>query len=218
MKKIFIAPSVLSADFSNLGDDVAAIEQAGADWVHLDVMDGGFVPAITFGDKLVADIRTKTKLPFDVHLMVNNPERFIEPFAIAGADYITFHLEAAIHSNRIVGDIHSKNVKAGVSIVPSTPVSALECLLPFLDLVLIMTVNPGAGAQTFIEECLEKIKILSEIKTKKNLNFLISVDGGINEKTAHNAVKSGADVLVSGSAFFKADNKSAFINKLKTIC
>ncbi|GHV83149.1 ribulose-phosphate 3-epimerase [Spirochaetia bacterium] len=187
----------------------------GADWVHLDVMDGHFVPNITFGPKLVKDLRSCCSLPFDVHLMIDNPELYIADFAGAGADYITFHVEAAVHAHRVVQLIHENGKKAGISIVPSTPVSALECLLPFVDLVLVMTVNPGTGGQSIIMECLEKVSVLKEKRTVKGYNFLISVDGGINEKTAKNAVQAGVDVLVTGSSYFNAADKSLFVQRLR---
>ncbi|GMO35437.1 MAG: ribulose-phosphate 3-epimerase [Termitinemataceae bacterium] len=216
-KDIIIAASMLSADFSEIGAALVQIENSGVQWVHLDIMDGAFVPAITFGDKMVADIRKKTKLVLDAHLMIENPQNQIDAFAAAGADYFTFHIEAAIHSHRIIQLIHQKNMKAGVSIVPSTTAASLENVLPFADLVLVMTVNPGAGEQTLITECIEKIKTLSRIKKEKNYNYLISVDGGINGQTASAAIAAGADVLVTGSAFFKAQDKKMFVNDINKI-
>jgi ribulose-phosphate 3-epimerase len=215
MKKTLIAPSILSADFSNLTAAFADIEKSGADWVHLDVMDGSFVPPITFGAKMASDLRPLSKLPFDVHLMTRNPENLIAPFAEAGADYITFHIEAAVHAHRIVQTIHQLGKKAGISIVPSTPVSAVECLLPFLDLVLVMTVNPGYGGQQCIAECFTKLRDLARLRREKNLAFLLSADGGINEGTAKTAVEAGCDVLIAGSAFFNADDKAALVEKLR---
>ena len=214
---IILAPSILSADFSDLKNAVGEIENAGADWIHLDVMDGVFVPNITFGPKMVRDLRARSKLPFDVHLMIEKPERYIAAFAAAGADAITFHLEAATHSHSIIAQIKELNVKAGISIVPSTPVSALDCLLQYVDLVLVMTVNPGFGGQSMIESCLEKTAALAALRKAHNYSYLIAVDGGINSKTAAQAKAAGTDVLITGEAFFRAADKTDFVKQIKMI-
>lgn len=202
MNKTLLAPSLLSCDFSNLGEAINKIENNFGSWVHIDVMDGIFVPEITFGQPIVRSIRPLTSLPFDVHLMTEKPENQIESFAKAGADLITFHYEAAVHHHRIIQQIHGLGKKAGISIVPSTPVSAILPILPFVDLVLVMTVNPGFGGQTLIPECLDKVKELVDIRKTKNLSYLISVDGGVSEKTAKSVIDAGVDAAVSGSAFF----------------
>lgn len=205
-RELLAAPSLLSADFARMEEGIKKIEEAGADWVHLDVMDGHFVPNITFGPKMISDLRNLTSLPFDVHLMVDHPEEMVDQFIDAGSDWLTFHSEAVIHSHRLIQRIKDRGVRAGISIVPSTPVSAVMELLPFVDLILVMTVNPGFGGQSLIPEALEKTNDLAKLREEKGWNFLISVDGGINRSTAEAMRQSGTDVFVSGSAFFKAED------------
>ncbi|MBE6344282.1 MAG: ribulose-phosphate 3-epimerase [Spirochaetaceae bacterium] len=201
-KSIYLAPSLLSADFSQLGSCIKKIQQEQGSFVHIDVMDGTFVSPISFGQPVVKSIRALTQLPFDVHLMVEHPETHLESFSQAGADLITFHWEAAIHHRAIIDKIHLLGKKAGISIVPSTPVSMISEILPFVDLVLVMTVNPGFGGQKFLWDCAEKISWLNTIRQEKKLSFLISVDGGINNETGLFVLQKGADIIVSGSSFF----------------
>ena len=206
-KSFILSPSLLSADFSKLAEELKFIETHGGDWVHIDVMDGHFVPNLTFGLPVVKGIRKCSKLPFDVHLMVENPEAFVTDFAKAGADNFTFHLEASNHIDKLISDIKAHGMKAGISIVPSTPISILEHILPITDIVLIMSVNPGFGGQKLLPYCLKKVSDLKEIKRKNNMNFLISIDGGVNAENIENVKNSGAEVIVSGSAFFSGDLK-----------
>lgn len=214
-KKIKCAPSILAADFANIGEGLELVESAGAEWVHLDVMDGSFVPEISFGAQMVKAIRSRTKLPLDVHLMIDKPENHIHTFLNAGSDFITFHVEAVVHANRIIQMIKDGGAAAGISIVPSTAVSQITELLPFVDLVLIMSVNPGYGGQTLIPECLEKVKKLAEIREEKKYNFEISIDGGVNRKTIKQCKEAGIDIFVAGSAFFGADDPGAELAFLK---
>lgn len=202
MKNYILAPSLLSADFANLGDAVKKIEEKKGGFIHIDVMDGSFVPQISFGQPIVKSIRPLTKLPFDVHLMIEHPERQIESFKNVGADYITFHCENVERIEDVLKQIHDFGIKAGLAIKPKTPISFIEKYLPFLDLLLVMTVEPGFGGQKIIFECVSKISQLVEIRKNKDLNFLISVDGGINENTIQSVVDAGSDIIVSGSAFF----------------
>ena len=205
MSTIRLSPSLLSADFVNLKAALALMEQKRSASVHIDVMDGSFVPQISYGQPVIASLRPHTKLPFDVHLMVEYPERQVDSFADCGADWITFHIEGTVHVHRLIERIKSLGKKAGIAFVPSTPVSALSEILPLVDLVLVMTVNPGFGGQTFIPSCVRKIEELAAIKKEKNLSFDISVDGGVNKATAPLVIGAGADILVSGSAFFKGE-------------
>jgi ribulose-phosphate 3-epimerase len=210
-----IAPSLLSADFSEFGAAMSVINTSGAEWAHFDVMDGRFVPNLTFGAKVVADMRPKSPLVFDVHLMIENPKELVPRFIDAGADNITFHHEAAVHAHHLLSMIRGAGKKAGISIVPTTPVSALEETLQFVDLVLVMTVNPGFGGQALIPECLKKVEKVARIREERGLSFLISTDGGVNAGTARLFREAGADALVTGSAFFEAADKVDFVRKLK---
>jgi ribulose-phosphate 3-epimerase len=202
MKLPLLAPSLLSADFSQAGSALSLIKEKHGSLVHIDVMDGTFVPEISYGEPVVRSLRPHSDLPFDVHLMVEHPETHIESFAEAGADFITFHAENTVHQHRIVQHIHSLGKKAGIAIVPSTPVDALAEILPYVDLVLVMSVNPGFGGQSIIPRCIEKITALKDIRTARGYAYQISVDGGITEKTAQSVIDAGADIVVSGSAFF----------------
>lgn len=212
--KVEIAPSILSADFSEAAAGIKVIENAGCRIIHLDVMDGHFVPNLTFGPKMIKDISTRTNLILDAHLMVNNPESMIPWFIEAGAQWITFHYEAAIHHHRIIQMIKEKGCKAGISIVPSTPVSAISELLPFLDLILVMTVNPGYGGQSYIPESIDKIRQLNAIRKQNGFDYQISVDGGVNRKTAPEFLAAGPDIMVSGSAFFNSEDPSTEVKYL----
>jgi ribulose-phosphate 3-epimerase len=207
MNKIMLAPSLLSADFSDLAGAVRQIEQNHASVVHIDVMDGRFVPQITFGQPVVKSIRPLTNLPFDVHLMVEYPEDQVDSFAASGADWITFHFESTVHVHRLLGHIRELGKKAGIAVVPSTPVSALSEVLPFLDLILVMTVDPGFGGQVIIPSCVGKIAELVRIRNECGFSYKVSVDGGINNRTIGSVVTAGADIVVSGSAFFKGEFK-----------
>ncbi|MDD5021074.1 MAG: ribulose-phosphate 3-epimerase [Endomicrobiaceae bacterium] len=217
MKKILIAPSILSADFSDLQKDISMIENAGADWLHIDVMDGHFVPNITIGPLVIKNIRKHSKLFFDVHLMITNPEKYWENFQDAGADAIVFHQEVLCNKQKLITDIKSAGLKAGISIKPNTPVETILPLLPFIDIVLIMTVEPGFGGQSFMDEVLPKITTLRKIMDNDKYNFLIEVDGGINLDTAKKCFSAGADVLVSGNYIFLSDNPVKVLQELKSI-
>ncbi len=197
-----IAPSILSADFAKLGDEIKAVEQAGADWIHIDVMDGHFVPNITMGPLIVEAAKRSTGLPLDVHLMIENPDLYIEDFAKAGADYISVHVETCPHLNRSIQLIRESGARPGVVLNPATGLSSVEWVMEYIDFILFMSVNPGFGGQVFIGNCLEKIAAAKEIIKDKGLSTLIQVDGGVNEKTIGKICRAGADVLVAGSAIF----------------
>lgn len=212
---IKIAPSILSADFAKLGEEIQNIEKAGADYIHIDVMDGSFVPNITIGNEVVKSLRQKSQLPFDVHLMINNPDNHIKAFAEAGADLITIHAEASIHLDRSLALIKSFNKKVGVSLVPSTHEDCLDYILEKLDLILVMTVNPGFGGQKFLTSQLKKIENIRKKIEKSGRKIELEVDGGINDQTAKIAIEAGADVLVSGSYIFGSGNYHQAIQALK---
>jgi len=210
-----IAPSILSADFSRLGDEIKAVESAGADWIHADIMDGHFVPNITFGPMIVESVRRVTSLPIDVHLMIENPNDYIPVFAEAGASLISVQVEASIHLNRSVQLIRECGARPGVVLNPSTPVQTLEWIIDHVDYVLIMSVNPGFGGQAFIENSLEKIRALRQLIQQKNLKTLIEIDGGVNEETITDIATAGVDVFVAGSAIFGSRDYQATINAFR---
>ncbi|MEA5049050.1 MAG: ribulose-phosphate 3-epimerase [Eubacteriales bacterium] len=212
---IKIAPSILSADFTNLGRDIELLKEWNADWIHFDVMDGHFVPNMSFGPVVCSAIRPKTELPIDVHLMVEDPTRFVPLFLQAGANVITLHVEAERHLHRALQQIHEGGCKAGVVLNPGTPAVAVKEVLPFCDLVLVMSVNPGFGGQQFIPESLEKISELRWMIDAKGLHTDIEVDGGINPETAKRCIDAGATILVAGSAVFHAQDPAYMIQQLR---
>ncbi|MCF8054691.1 MAG: ribulose-phosphate 3-epimerase [Deltaproteobacteria bacterium] len=214
MQKL-IAPSILSADFANLEREIKAVQAAGADWLHLDVMDGHFVPNITIGPQVVAAIRKITTIPLDVHLMVANPELFIDDFIKAGSDILTVHLEATVHLHRLIEKIKSSQIKAGVSLNPATSLSQLDAIIDEVDLVLVMSVNPGFGGQVFIPSSLKKIRSLAGWRDRLRGDFVIEVDGGVNAANIKEIASTGADVLVAGSAIFHSENYAQTITKMR---
>ncbi|MCU5745753.1 ribulose-phosphate 3-epimerase [Staphylococcus sp. SQ8-PEA] len=213
MTKLF--PSLLAADFLYLDKELNALEEAGVDGLHFDVMDGQFVPNISVGLPVLNAVRRGTNLPIDVHLMIEEPEHYVEHFANYGANMISVHVEATSHIHSVIQKIKDKDVKAGVAINPGTPVSLIEPLLSIIDYVLVMTVNPGFGGQVFIDSCLEKVKYLATLRNELNLNYEIEVDGGINENTANKVIEYGATMLVAGSYFFQQADYSTAAKQLK---
>ncbi|HHU69673.1 MAG TPA: ribulose-phosphate 3-epimerase [Thermoanaerobacterales bacterium] len=203
---VMLAPSILSADFANLLKDIKEVETAGADMLHIDVMDGHFVPNISIGLPVVKSIKKVTKLPLDVHLMILNPERYIDDFISAGANYITVHAEACFHLHRLIESIRALGAKPSVALNPATSLNDIEYIIDYIDMVLIMTVNPGFGGQNFIKEMVYKINRLKKMILKRNLDVKIQVDGGINLDNVEEVVKAGADIIVAGSAIFRADS------------
>lgn len=212
---IKIAPSILAADFSKLGEEVLEVEKAGADWIHIDVMDGHFVPNITMGPIAVEALRPLTKLPLDVHLMIEDPDRYIEDFAKAGADWITVHVEAATHLHRTIQLIRSFGVKPGVVLNPHTPIESIQHVLEDIDMVLFMTVNPGFGGQKFIHSVIPKVEQLAKIVKDKGLSLEIQIDGGINEETIVLCAKAGATVFVAGSAIYGKEDRTKALQSIK---
>lgn len=211
---VTVAPSLLATDFAHISEEVASVVQAGADWLHLDVMDGTFVPPISFGSQFVQSVRSCTQLPLDVHLMTEHPQSHFQTFAEAGATAITFHVETCVHSHRFIQQLKDLGVLAGISLVPSTPVHTIVELLPIVDLVLVMTVNPGYGGQQIIPSCINKITQLSQIRSERRLAFRISVDGGVTVDNSPTLVRCGADILVAGSTIFNASDRKKVIEKL----
>ena len=211
-----LAASILSADFTNLEHQINLVEKGGADWLHCDIMDGHFVPNITFGPMVVESARRVTEIPIDVHLMVEKPDLYLEDFIRAGADYVSVHVEEVVHLNRTVSRIKELGANAGVVINPATPVDSVEDIAEYIDLLLIMTVNPGFGGQTFIPNSLRRIKEAANLRKELGANFLIEIDGGVNAAIAKKAFQSGADVFVAGSSIFNTDDITLATKKIKT--
>lgn len=215
---IQISPSILSADFSRLGDEVKEICELGADYIHVDVMDGHFVPNISFGAGVMKSLNEVSSVPYDVHLMIEDPDKYLDTFVTDKTEFITVHQEASVHLDRTIEHIKSLGngvIKAGVSLNPATPVDILSCIIDKVDLVLIMSVNPGFGGQKFIPQSIDKVRELSRIREEKNLKFLIEVDGGVNGDNAHLLKEAGADILVAGSYIFKSGDRKKAIESIK---
>jgi ribulose-phosphate 3-epimerase len=214
---IKIAPSILASDFSKLGYEIKKVEDAGADLIHIDVMDGHFVPNITIGPPVIKCLKALTKLPFDVHLMISEPDRYIDDFVDAGADIISVHVECSWHLNRTIQSIKQKGVKAAVALNPATPLSTIECILEDIDMVLLMTVNPGFGGQSYIGSVTEKIRKLKSIIKSKDLDIDIEVDGGIGLDNIYSVTEAGANVIVAGSTIYKSKDIKKTIKELKEL-
>lgn len=214
---VIVSPSLLSADFLNLGRDVEMLNKSKADWFHLDIMDGVFVPNISYGLPVIEQINKKAEKPLDVHLMIVDPDRYVKNFADAGADYLTVHYEACTHLHRTIQNIKANGMKAGVSLNPHTPISVLEDIIKDLDLVLLMSVNPGFGGQSFIENTVDKTKRLKQLIEDKTSHAIIEIDGGVNLETGSKLIEAGANALVAGSFVFKSESPSDTIEKLKNL-